>query len=89
VVTDVCKVLGIVNVGAPLARLRNVDIADHDVENIRGQQQLTRFVNESGFKALVFASRKHEALILKCRIISGKPGCQETKRHKTGRRIRF
>lgn len=58
---DVCKVLGISNVGNALARLDDLNIRQTDVENARGQMRKTKTVNEPGMYELVFRSDKPQA----------------------------
>ena len=61
VASDVCKVLGIQNVGNALARLDELSIRQADVENARGQMRKTKIVNEPGLYELVLRSDKPQA----------------------------
>lgn len=59
---DVCKVLGLPNVGDAKARLDQQDVGTTDVQNSRGQMRQTVCVSESGLYDVILDSRKPEAL---------------------------
>lgn len=61
VLSDLCRVLGIANVGNVVARLHEDDIRQTDVTDTLNRSQLTKIVNESGMYEVVIRSDKKEA----------------------------
>ena len=62
VAIDVCKLLGIRNNRDAMAKLEADDVGSTDVIDAIGRPQNTTLVTESGLYALIFLSRKPEAL---------------------------
>lgn len=61
VLSDLCRALGIANVGNVVARLHEDDIRQTDVTDTLERKQLTKIVNESGMYEVVIRSDKREA----------------------------
>lgn len=61
VLSDLCRALGIANVGNVVARLHEDDIRQTDVTDTLNRSQLTKIVNESGMYEVVIRSDKKEA----------------------------
>lgn len=61
VLADLCRALGIANVGNVAARLHEDDIRQTDVADTLSRSQLTKIVNESGMYEVVIRSDKKEA----------------------------
>lgn len=61
VLSDLCRALGISNVGNVVARLHEDDIRQTDVTDTLNRSQLTKIVNESGMYEVVIRSDKKEA----------------------------
>jgi anti-repressor protein len=61
VLSDLCRALGISNVGNVAARLHEDDIRQTDVTDTLSRCQLTKIVNESGMYEVVIRSDKKEA----------------------------
>lgn len=61
VLSDLCRALGIANVGNVVARLHEDDIRQTDVTDTLSRSQLTKVVNESGMYEVVIRSDKKEA----------------------------
>lgn len=61
VVADVCRVLGLSNPSAAIARLDDDDLSSTEVIDSMCRRQLANITNESGLYGLIFLSRKDEA----------------------------
>ena len=61
VVADVCRILGLSNPSAAIARLDGDDLSSTEVIDSMGRSQLSNITNESGLYGLIFLSRKPEA----------------------------
>lgn len=59
--SDVCKVLEVANVGNAKARLEQDSIRSTDVTDTIGRQRQTTIVNESGLYDVILDSRKPQA----------------------------
>lgn len=62
VLSDLCRALGIANVGNVVSRLHEDDIRQTDVTDTLNRAQLTKIVNESGMYEVVIRSDKKEAV---------------------------
>ena len=61
VLADVCRVLGLTNVGNAAARLRPSERDDIRLTDATGREQLTAVINEPGLYRLILRSRKPAA----------------------------